>query len=117
MAKLRAGIFELHNADVVLLKNHLLKDKGRSAEEVQRLLGNTSAWLWSHPAVRRKTRPPPAMKAKLAEMRTWLKQAAANDPAFLHDQVDRVFDSLIALANQGALSGVLELLAWRWPPC
>ena len=109
---MRAALYQLHQPDVVHLRNHLVHDRQMPRLTVdlhgsQRL----GRYLWSHNAVRRSMREADKIKEALVETKEWLLRVAHGDPSFLEDQVESVFSSLAAVVDRGELTGVLRCTA------
>ena len=110
---MREAIFQLHQPDVVYLKNHLVHDEKMPRPQVDQLCSRRGGrYLWSHTAVRRSTREAGKIKEALVETKEWLLRVAHGDPSFLEDQVESVFSSLAAVVDRGELTGTLQ-----WPLC
>lgn len=107
--KLSRCFYELHQPDVNLLHNNLAIDRNMPEADIQSLF-DRPAYLWNHPAVRKKSKPAEQMTSEVRSVKDWLITMAtqAGDPEagrVSMQKVMQVFESIIAVVDRGELTG------------
>ena len=91
------------------LRNNLQLDRQMTAADIDSLFMRP-AYLWSHPAVRKKSKPPDKVIEELSNVKEWLLAMArqAGDLSagrVSEEKVMQVYNSITAVVNRGELTG------------